>query len=69
MRVMTTIDEEDERNLPEYEDLEPFLRFIDKYVSKAVPLFKKWKRNNKNKTLLDRITPSDIGLSNGLVVT
>ncbi len=43
IRVMTTIDEDDERDLPEYEDLEPFLRFIDKYVSKAVPLFKKWK--------------------------
>ena len=60
IRVMTNIDKEEERDLPEYEDLEPFLRFIDKYVSKAVPLFKKWKRNNKNKTLLDRITPSDI---------
>jgi hypothetical protein len=60
IRVLTSFDEDDERDLPEYEDLEPFLRFIDKYVSKAVPLFKKWKRNNKNKTLLDRITPSDI---------
>lgn len=60
MRVLTTVDEENEPDLLEYEDLEPFLRFIDKYVSKAVPLFKKWKRNNRNKTLLDRITPSDI---------
>ena len=60
MRSMTSFNEEEERNLPEYEELEPFLRFIDKYVTKAVPLFKKWKRNNKNKTLLDRITPSDI---------
>jgi hypothetical protein len=59
-KIFVKIDEEDERNLPEYEELEPFLCFIDKYISKAVPLFKKWKRNNKNKTLLDRITPSDI---------
>ena len=45
-----------------YEDMLPFLRFLDKYVSKMVgrrELDNYFKCNN-DKTLLDRITPSDI---------
>lgn len=45
-----------------YEDAEPFLRFIDKYVKLAVGGYyvNKWIRMNRNKTLLDKVTSSDI---------
>lgn len=47
---------------PSYENAEHFLRFIDKYVSQAVGNhhFSQWSKANRSKTLLDRVTPSDI---------
>ena len=54
---------------PSYSEAEPFLRFLDKYTmiivggSKAMGTFFK---NNKGKTLLDRVTESDIAY--GLLV-
>ena len=54
---------------PSYSETEPFLRFLDKYTmiivggSKAMGTFFK---NNKGKTLLDRVTESDIAY--GLLV-
>jgi hypothetical protein len=45
-----------------YNDTEKFLRFIDNYVKQAVGNhnLSKWMKLNGSKTLLDRITPSDI---------
>jgi hypothetical protein len=45
-----------------YTDTEKFLRFIDKIVQQAVGNhnLSKWMKFNGSKTLLDRITPSDI---------
>jgi hypothetical protein len=45
-----------------YNGTEKFLHFIDKYAKKAVGNhnFSEWMKLNGFKTLLDRITPSDI---------
>ena len=56
MRVLATVDEENDSDLLEYEDLEPFLLFIDKYISKSVCLYSR----NRNKTT--RIKRCSIGL-------
>ena len=47
---------------PSYDKAEPFLIFIDKYVKLAVGghFIAKWMRMNCNKTLLDKLTASDI---------
>ena len=47
---------------PTYQDAEPFLRFIDKYVKLTIGghYVNKWIRMNRNKTLLDKLTSSDI---------
>ena len=45
-----------------YDDTEHFLRFLDKYVSRAVGnhTFARWKKSHQTKTLLDKISASDI---------
>jgi hypothetical protein len=45
-----------------YDDTEDFLRFLDKYVSRAVGnhTFARWKKSHQTKTLLDKISASDI---------
>ena len=45
-----------------YADVEHFLRFIDKYVSRAVGnhTYARWKKSHQTKTLLDKISASDI---------
>ena len=45
-----------------YADVEHFLRFINKYVSQAVGnnTYARWKKSNQTKTLLDKISASDI---------
>jgi hypothetical protein len=45
-----------------YDDVEHFLRFVDKYVSRAVGnhTYAIWKKSNQTKTLLDKISTSDI---------
>ena len=45
-----------------YDDAEDFLRFLDKYVSRAVGnhTFARWKKSHQTKTLLDKISASDI---------
>ena len=47
---------------PSYDESEHFLRFLDKYVSRAIGNHQmaKWCRENKDKTLLDKFTSSDI---------
>ncbi len=48
--------------IPSYNEAEPFLIFIDKYVKLAVGghFIAKWMKMNHNKTLLDKLTLSDI---------
>ncbi len=50
---------------PSYNETEHFLRFIDKYVSRAIGNYQiaKWTRANKDKTLMDKVTASDIAYS------
>jgi hypothetical protein len=45
-----------------YADVEHFLRFVDKYVSQAVGYntYAGWKKSHQTKTLLDKISASDI---------
>jgi hypothetical protein len=45
-----------------YDDVEHFLRFVDKYVSRAVGnnTYARWKKLHQTKTLLDKISASDI---------
>jgi len=45
-----------------YEETEQFLRFVDKYVTHAIGNHQlgKWLRANTTKTLLDKVTASDI---------
>ncbi len=52
---------QDTRNLS-YADVEHFLRFIDKYVSRAVGnnTYARWKKLHQTKTLLDKISALDI---------
>ena len=47
---------------PSYDEAEQFLIFIDKYVKLVVGghYIAKWMRMNRNKTLLDKLTASDI---------
>ncbi len=47
---------------PIYDQAEHFLRFLDKYVSHAVDnhYFLQWSKLNRSKTLLDKVTASDI---------
>ena len=47
---------------PTYDDAEDFMRFLDKYVSHAVGNhhFMQWRKSNRTKTLLDKVTASDI---------
>lgn len=47
---------------PSYDESEHFLRFLDKYVSRAIGNHQlaKWCCENKDKTLLDKLTSSDI---------
>ena len=47
---------------PTYEETEPFLTFIDNYVKHAVGghYINKYIKTNRNKTLLDKVTASDI---------
>jgi hypothetical protein len=54
-------DHEDTSDLT-YDDTEHFLRFLDKYVSRAVGnhTFARWKKLHQTKTLLDKISASDI---------
>jgi hypothetical protein len=49
-------------SVPSYDEAEPFLVFIDKYVKLAIGghFFSKWMKMNRKKTLLDKVTPSDI---------
>ena len=48
--------------IPSYNEAELFLIFIDKYVKLAVGghFIAKWMKMNRNKTLLDKLTSSDI---------
>lgn len=51
---------------PLYSDAEPFLYFLDKYTTILAGGAKgvaKWCKNNQGKTLLDRLTVSDIAFS------
>ncbi len=50
---------------PSYDKTEHFIRFIDKYVSGAIGNYQitKWTRANKDKTLMDNVTASDIAYS------
>ncbi len=45
-----------------YEQAEDFLRFLDKYVSRAMGthFISRWSKSNCTKTILDKITASDI---------
>jgi hypothetical protein len=45
-----------------YEQAEDFLRFLDKYVSRAMGthFVSRWSKSNRTKTILDQITASDI---------
>jgi hypothetical protein len=47
---------------PTYDDVEDFMRFLDKYVSRAVGnhYFMQWSKSNRTKTFLDKVTASDI---------
>jgi hypothetical protein len=47
---------------PTYDQAGHFLRFLDKYVSCAVGnhFFLQWSKLNRSKTLLDKVTASDI---------
>jgi hypothetical protein len=47
---------------PTYDQVEHFLRFLDKYVSHAVGnhYFLQWSKSNRSKTFLDKLTASDI---------
>jgi hypothetical protein len=47
---------------PTYDDVEDFMRFLDKYVSHAVGnhYFMQWSKSNRTKTFLDKVTASDI---------
>jgi hypothetical protein len=47
---------------PTYDQAEHLLRFLDKYVSHAVGnhYFLQWSRLNRSKTILDKVTASDI---------
>ena len=47
---------------PTYDQAEHFLRFLDKYVSRAVGnhYFLQWSKSNRSKTFLDKVTVSDI---------
>ena len=49
-------------DLTEYEDLEVFMRYLDKYVRNNIngDIMKEWKRMNRNKTLIHRLKPGDI---------
>jgi len=55
-------DTQDTSDLVTYDDTENFLRFLDKYVSRAVGhhTFARWKKSHQTKTLLDKISASDI---------
>jgi hypothetical protein len=55
-----TSDPEDSE--PTYDQLEHFLRFLDKYVSHDVGnhYFLQWSKLNRSKTFLDKVTASDI---------
>ena len=46
----------------EYEQMMPFLRFLDKYARKIVngDEMKKWRIRNVDKTLLHKLTPADV---------
>ncbi len=50
---------------PSYDETEHFIRFIDKYVSRAIGNYQiaKWTWANKDKTLMDKVTASDIAYS------
>ena len=50
---------------PSYDEADHFLRFIDKYVSHATDNYQiaKWTWANKGKTLMDKVTASDIAYS------
>ncbi len=52
---------QDTRDLT-YDDSEHFLRFFNKYVSRAVGnrTFARWKKSHQTKTLLDKISASDV---------
>jgi hypothetical protein len=45
-----------------YEQAEDFLRFQDKYVSRAMGthFVPRWSKSNRNKIILDKITPLDM---------
>ena len=47
---------------PTYDQAEHFLRFLDKYVSRAVGshYFSQWSKSNRSKTFMDKVTASDI---------
>jgi len=54
-------DTQDTSDLLRYDDTENFLRFLDKYVSRAVGhhTFTRWKKSHQTKTFLDKISASD----------
>ena len=47
---------------PTYDQAEHFLRFLDKYVSRAVGnhYFLQWSKSNRSNTFFDKVTASDI---------
>ena len=61
VRKWATGNDENEDELT-YEDAEGFLRFIDKYICRAMGthFLSQWKKLNRTKTILDKITASDI---------
>ena len=61
VREWATSNDENEDELT-YEEAEGFLRFIDKYICRAMGthFLSQWKKLNRTKTILDKITASDI---------
>ena len=56
-----TISDDENNELP-YEEAEGFLHFIDKYISRTMGthFLSQWRKLNRTKTILDKITASDI---------
>ena len=48
--------------LPDYSNLEKFMRFLDKYAKHNINgnMLKKWKGQNRNKTLIHKLKPGDL---------
>ena len=52
----------EEDGLLDYDDIEKFMRYLDKYVQHNIngDLLKKWKGQNRSKTLIHRLKPGDL---------